>query len=70
MTEKSTDDLKERSESFIKEYGELVKKHQVDFASYPMFVPDGQGGFKISVQTTPIDLKNRPVKSDFVTTES
>lgn len=41
---------------FLSEYGELVKKHGIDFASYPVFVPDENGAFKIICQTTPIDL--------------
>lgn len=55
--------------AFLKEYGELVEKHQVDFANYPVYVPDGQGGFKTIIQSTPVSLKNRPQepqKSPFV----
>lgn len=55
--------------AFLKEYGELVAKHQVDFANYPVYVPDGQGGFKTIIQNTPVSLKNRPQepqKSPFV----
>lgn len=59
-------DLQERANEFVKEYGELVKKHGVDFASYPVFVPDGQGGFKVVVQNTPVDIRNQPKKSPFV----
>lgn len=60
---------KEKGEAFLKEYGELVGKHQVDFATYPVFVPDGQGGFKIVVQSTPIDISNMPTKSPFIAKE-
>jgi hypothetical protein len=52
--------------AFLNGYGELVKKHGIDFASYPVFVPDGQGGFKIIVQNTPVRTKNQPTKSPFV----
>lgn len=55
-----------KGEAFLKEYGELVQKHQMDFAAYPVFVPDGQGGFKIVVQSTPIDISNQPKKSPFI----
>lgn len=58
--------IKARAELFIKEYGELIAKHGMDFGSYPMFVPDGQGGFKIVVQTVPMDMRNRPQASPFV----
>lgn len=61
------EEQKKRSEEFIKEYGALVEKYQMDFASYPMFVPDGTpGGFKISCQTVPIDITNHHKKSPFI----
>ncbi len=50
----------EKGTAFMKEYGELVEKHQIDFATYPVFIPDGQGGFKIVVQSTPIDISKKP----------
>lgn len=49
-------EIKTKVESFMEEYGVLVKKYNVDFASYPMFVPDEKGSFKVIVQSTPIDL--------------
>lgn len=64
--ENKQEDLNNRVNAFIKEYGELVKKHEVDFATYPVFVPDGQGGFKVIVQNTPVDIKNQPRKSPFI----
>ena len=66
MTE---EERKVKGEAFMKEYGELVEKHQVDFATYPVFVPDGQGGFKIVIQSTPIDISNQPKKSPFIAKE-
>lgn len=60
------DDAKKRGEAFFKEYGELVEKHQVDFANYPMFIPDKDGSFKIIIQSTPVDVKNRPKPSPFI----
>lgn len=62
-------EVEQRVESFLKEYGELVKKHNVDFATYPVFVPDGQGGFKVVVQNTPVDMTAMPQKSPFVAKE-
>ena len=62
--EKTADDiLRERCENFVKEFGELVGKHKIDFALYPMYVPDGSGSFKTVVRSTPIDITNQPVKS-------
>lgn len=59
-------EAQKRIADFIDAYGALVKEHGIDFASYPMFVPDGQGGFKIVVQNQPVDIANQPVKSPFV----
>lgn len=57
---------KERIESFLSAYGKLVQEHQIDFATYPMFVPDGSGGFKVIVQSTPIDITDQPKPSNFM----
>lgn len=46
--------FKEKQEAFIKEYGDLVTKHNMDFAYYPAYVPLPDGGFKTIIQTTPI----------------
>ncbi len=64
--EPQTPEAKERIDTFVKEYGELVDKHKVDFANYPMLVPDGKGAFKIIMQSVPVDITNQPVKSPFV----
>lgn len=64
--EKKESDLDARIEAFIKGYGALVDEHQVDFAAYPVYMPDGQGGFRTSIQNSPVDIKNKPVKSPFV----
>ncbi len=58
MTE---EERKEKGAAFMKEYGELVAKHQIDFASYPVFIPSGKPGiFEISVQSTPVDISKQP----------
>lgn len=66
MEEQKQSDEQEKNDAFLKEYGELVHKHKRDFASYPVYVPDGQGGFKTIVQTTPVDISSQPTKSPFV----
>lgn len=60
------DEAMERKQAFLKEYGELVEKHKIDFATYPVFVPDGAGAFKVIMQSTPVDMTNQPKKSPFV----
>jgi len=66
QTDPAKDPTQERVQGFLADYGELVKKHNIDFASYPVFVPDGQGGFKVIVQNTPVDISNQPKKSPFM----
>lgn len=66
MTEQ---ERQEKGAAFLAEYKELVDKHQMDFATYPMFIPDGQKGFKIVVQSTPVDISEQPKQSPFVATE-
>lgn len=54
-------------EKFVEEYGNLVKKHGVDFATFPQFIPDGTGGFKIICQTVPVDMEQqKKAKEDFI----
>ncbi len=65
-TDAAKDPTQERIQDFLTKYGELVKETKIDFASYPVFVPDGQGGFKVIVQNTPVDISNQPTKSPFI----
>ena len=39
-----------KADEFIKKYGELVKEYGMDFVQYPVFAPDGSGGFKVVLQ--------------------
>ncbi len=58
-------ELRARSVAFIEAYGKLVEEHKMDFASYPMFVPE-DGKFVVKVQTTPVDVRSRPMKTPFI----
>lgn len=65
----SEEQKNERAQEFLTKYKALVDEMQIDLATYPVFVPDGQGGFKVIVQTTPVDITNQPnqpKKSPFV----
>ena len=62
-------DAMERGQAFLKEYKELTEKHQIDFATYPIYQPDGNGGFKTVMQSTPIDISKQSKPSPFVATE-
>lgn len=54
----SEQEVNEQKEAFLKEYGELVKKHQIDFATYPQYVPSAtQGMWETRVITVPISIK-------------
>ena len=62
-------ELQGRLDAFLKEYRELTVKHKVDLASYPVWVPDGQGGFKNTIQSTPVDITHMGQESPFVKAE-
>lgn len=66
--EQKQEETNARVNDFLTSYGELVKRTGIDFASYPMFVPNPNelGSFKIIVQNTPVDISNQPKKSPFV----
>lgn len=57
---------KTKTEKFVEEYGELVKKYNVDFANYPLWVPDNGGGFRMVIQTTPVDMEQLQKDKDFI----
>lgn len=62
-------EVQKRSETFLKEYGDLVQKHKIDIAAYPVYQPDGQGGFKTVIQQSCVDTTNQPYRSPFTATE-
>lgn len=62
-------DEQKKIQEFLTEYKALVEKHNVDFANYPVYIPDGEGGFKTIIQSTPVDMSNMPQKSPFMAKE-
>ena len=56
-------DIKERREKFLKAYGKLREEYQIDFASFPVWVPNDRGSFETVMNTDAVDLKYRSVKS-------
>jgi hypothetical protein len=48
--------MNEKIKMFMHDYQELVKRHKVDWANYPMFVPDGKGGFRVIIQSTLVEV--------------
>lgn len=59
-------EIEKRKEEFIKGYGELVKKYELDFASYPVMQPSQTGVWNMIIQTTLIEKKPEPVKSNLM----
>ncbi len=59
----------QRIKDFLKDYGELVTKHKIDFATYPVLTPNEKGQFSIEVRTTPVDITNQEKKTAFVATD-
>lgn len=62
-------DFQKRSQDFLKDYGELVQKHKIDIAAYPVYMPDGKGGFITTIQQSTVDTTNAPYRSPFMATE-
>ncbi len=56
----------EKIDAFLKEYKELTEKHKIDFVNFPMYIPDGQNGFKTIIQTKPVDLTKMAQPSPFM----
>lgn len=55
-----------KGKKFLKEYGELVKKHGIDIVAYPNYIPDGSGGWKLIISTQTVSSKEEGIKSPFV----
>jgi len=55
----------------MKGYEALIEEHDVDVVTFPTFIPDGSpGGFRIIMQSQPVDLKGNGVKSPFVASDA
>lgn len=59
-------DYEERAKTFLKRYGELVAEMKIDIAAYPVYLPDGKGGFVTTIQQSTVDVTNQPYRSPFV----
>lgn len=69
LTEEQQKEVEERTAVFLEEYKALIDKHQMDFISFPVFVPNERGSFEVMLQTQPMDKKYAPVPSDFMVKE-
>lgn len=61
-----SEEEKKNIELFLKEYGELVAKYNVDYINFPVYAPDSNGNWVLTIRSQPISTKNRPVKSPFI----
>lgn len=61
-----SEELQKRVDAFLEGYKKLVEDNKIDLASYPVWMPDGNGSFKCVIQSTPVDITNQPTKSPFV----
>lgn len=58
--------VEEKQKDFLDKYGKLVDETGMDMAIYPVYVPDGKGGFTTTIQQTVVDMSKRPKPSPFV----
>ncbi len=65
FAEQAQGNFEKRKTDFLTNYKQLIDDHKVDLFSYPAFVPDGEGGFKVIVRTDIVDTTDQPVKSPF-----
>jgi hypothetical protein len=59
-------DFEKRRDEFLKRYKKLIDELQVDFASFPMYIPNEKGSFDVFVQTNVVDRKDQMVKSPII----
>ncbi len=58
-------DFETRQSDFLKEYGELREKYQLDFMSQPMFLQQENGTWGLVIQPVIVDLTKALIKSPF-----
>lgn len=56
----------DKIDKFLEEYKDLTKRFGVDFVSYPMFVPNSDGSFKVVIQSTPVPVKEGKPDESFI----
>ena len=62
----SDPEFEKRANLFLKEYGELVQKHKVDIAAYPVYMPNEKGQFMTVIQQSTVDTSKKPYRSTFM----
>lgn len=62
-TTEQQEDIKTRVTAFMEEYNTLIKKYDVQIASYPAFQSIPNGMYGVSVELGPLDTKYLPTPS-------
>lgn len=57
--------LEARKQEFLQQYKALIDEFKLDFMSRPIWIPDGQGGWKLVIETIIADTTDHPVPSPF-----
>lgn len=60
------DEVQDRIDAFVKDYGEMRSKHKVDIAAAPSFVPNDRGTWELMINMQPVDISNELIKSPFI----
>ena len=53
----------ERLDNFKEAYKKLTEQFSADYANYPMYMPNPNGTFQLTINSQVIDLKDRPTQS-------
>lgn len=64
------EDIKKRQEEFMQKYQALVEELQVDFAQFPMYIPNGRGAFLTVIHAQLQDKKYLSPVSPFTNNPS
>lgn len=53
-------------QDFMAAYGELTKKHGVDFIAIPEYVPNQRGTFELTIRTIPVETQEKKTLNDII----
>ncbi len=66
MTPEQQSEFAERRNKFLGRYKELITNLEVDFISYPEYIPTDKGTYEVRINTVVADQKYRAKPSPFV----
>lgn len=53
---------------FMAAYGELTRKHGVDFIAIPEYIPNEKGTFELTIRTIPVETEQKKTLNDIIQT--